>query len=155
TRRPRPVPFADRDPLRAHLPRALLLLRPRRRGPDRPRPAHRAPERPRHSPAPPAHHADPRHRGGAAPLLRAALPEAERPAPWLRAPARAQRDDARRAGHHGTADDAAVAADHPPVPHPRGGDRRGLPAESPPPREDPRGPGEGPRPLRRARPPHA
>jgi len=62
---------------------------------------------------------------------------------------------ARHPRDHGAADDAAVGTDRPPVPHPRGRRRRGLPEEPPAPGEDPRGPGQGPRALPGARSPHA
>src|SRR5207245_3165419 len=58
---------------RAALPRALLRLRAGRRGSDRPRAADGAAQRTADPSPPPAHHADPRDRGGAPPLLRAPL----------------------------------------------------------------------------------
>ena len=59
-------------------PAAVLPLRARRRGPDRLRAAARAAQRPGDASAARAHHAHPRHRGGAAPVVRAALPQAHR-----------------------------------------------------------------------------
>ena len=63
----------------ADVPRAVLHLRARRRGPDRPHAARDAPQEGEGAaPAARADHADPRHRGGAAPLLRPPLAEAQR-----------------------------------------------------------------------------
>src|SRR5207247_10742163 len=78
----------DRD--RAALPRALLRLRAGRRGPDRSRAADGTAERAAAPSPPPAHHADPRLRGAAPPLLRAPLP-ADRGAASRRRPARQPR----------------------------------------------------------------
>src|SRR5262249_61179777 len=60
-------------PLRAEISGAVLRLRPRRGGPDRSRAADDAAQRPGDTSAAPPHHADPRHRGGETPLLRAPL----------------------------------------------------------------------------------
>src|SRR5439155_5165103 len=66
-----PARGAAGDRRRAALSRALLRLRARRRGSDRPRAADGAAECAADPSPPPAHHADPCDRGGAPPLLRA------------------------------------------------------------------------------------
>ena len=60
----------------AYFPAAVLHVRARRRGPDRPRPARAALRGDELAPAARAHHAHPRHRGGPPPLLRPPLPQA-------------------------------------------------------------------------------
>ena len=107
--------------------------------------------RPIHPSAPAAHHPDPRHRGGAPPLLRAGVPpppgDGARTAPS--APARDRR--AAHPGAHGAAHDAPVAADRPRVWHPARRDRRGLHPEPAPSPEHHGGAPEGPGPVRGAR----
>jgi len=105
-------------PPRARLSGAVLRLRPRRGRSHRPRAAHGAAEWPGAAPAPAPHHADPRHRGGEAPVLRAPLPPRARRAAGA---VRARRAGPGRAAHplpHDAADDAAFRADRPHLPHP-------------------------------------